>query len=276
MVLTTYIIDAVTGEAVEQNFNYIVTDLESAYTEDAIDTDHSYYGRYQRGRFELAEGKQNKAIVIKIANGSIAKSMDYVVIDNELNIEYRVRNENPDVEFNIDLWAFGPNMYGARIATAGKAAVHVFDLDGNPVCAFSGMPSYITDRYLVTDNVIYDLKMNVVYDAAANGYKISNVSEEKVFLTKLNFITAGHELYEFDVDKKEPKLISDGKETMFVEAVGGCYVLVNMETEVFTVYAADSTEIFAAAGFPMIEYADDDIMIIKSEFSGKMLTYVVK
>ncbi len=264
MVYTTYIVNAKTGEMKEIEFEYVIRELESAYTEDARDVDRI---------FTLAEGRQNKAVVVKVANKMLATTASYVVLDNDMKVEYVVNNGTQYTRFEIDLKAMNPNLYSVDVADGDSSIGKVFDLDGSFVCYDTG--NAVTDRYVVGDSVIYDHKMNKLYDAQENKFEIIATIDEMVFLEKINFVSGATEIYVFDVNKKTPVLLTDGINTEIEAVYDSYYILKDNKTETYTLYSADGTLVLTSAYHIDIRSCEN-VLIAVTEFNGKDVAYVIK
>lgn len=262
--LTTYIVNSVTGKMNEIELDFFVMDLKSAYSEEAFVT-----GRV----FTLTPGRDNKAIIFRIANGSIAKDPTYAVLDNGMNIEYTLKNDTPVILYDIDLPAATHNLYVATVMSGGVECYQVFDLDGNYVCSYNSAEA-ITDKFVVTEDKIYDHKMNVVYDLNANNYSLVSVAEDNIFLKKTNFATGSVEVYIFN-GKDSIELLADGINTKFVGGESCGYVLQNADTGVYSIYANNKTELWSGISVPTVTICDD-VVLVKAGFNGKTLAYVIK
>ena len=262
--LATYIVNSVTGEMTEIELDFLVSDLKSAYSEEAFVTGRS---------FTLTPGSDNKAIVYRIANGVIAKDQTYVVLDNGMNIEYTLKNDTPVIMYDIDLPAATHNLYVATVQSGGVQCYQVFDLDGNYVCSYNSAEA-ITDRYVVTEDKIYDHKMNVVYDLNANNYSLLRVAGDNIFLKKTNFATGADEVYIFN-GKDNIELLANGVNTVFVSGESIGYALQNAETGVYSIYANDKTELWSGISAPTVTICED-VVLVRAGFNGKTLAYVIK
>ncbi|MGM9643906.1 MAG: hypothetical protein ACI3X1_02350 [Eubacteriales bacterium] len=267
--LTHYIVNSVTGEMAEIELDFIVRDLKSAYSEEVFVEEALGAGRV----FTLAPGRDNKAIVYRIANGVIAKDQTYVVLDNQMNIEYALKNDTPVIMYDIDLPAATHNLYVATVKSGGVECYQVFDLDGNYVCSYNS-EAPMTDKFFVTEDKIYDHKMNVVYDLNANNYSRLRVAGDNIFLQKTNFATGAVEVYIFN-GKDSIELLADGVNTKFVGGVSCGYLLQNADTGVYSIYANDKTELWSGISAPTITICED-VVLVRAVFNGKTLAYVIK
>ncbi len=263
-VLTSYIVNATNGEMTEIELDYIVNALQNKYTETAIDADHI---------FKLTQGKQNKAVIVKFANGSIAKTPLYVVVDNQMKIEYTVENKTPNIDFSIDLYAMNANLYSTTVTVGGADVEQVFDLDGNYVCLKADQA--VTDRYIVTYDAIYNHEMIKIFDAQENGFEILNTVDEKVFLKKNNFASGAVETYVFDVETQTPTLLADGINTLYLGAAENCYLLYDEEAETYTLYAVNGEALLVSTAYPRI-VSTEDTLIVETYFNGKQNVCIIR
>ncbi len=264
IVLTSYMVNAATGEMTEIELDFIVISLESAYTEAARNVDRI---------FTLAEGRQNKAVIQRLANGLLAKTPAYVVTDNQLAIEYTVKNTAELVDYSIDLSAVDAGLYSTSVAVGGNFVEQVFDLDGNYVCLNEG--NAITDLYIVADDIIYDHSMNPIYNARENRFEILGTVGETVFLRQINFVAGATETYVFDATANAPVLLADGMDTLLQQAPrDSYYILYDGNAETYTLYSVNGTTLLTSVSAPTVSVCRD-VLLVQTQFNGKPVVRVI-
>lgn len=260
--VTSYVMNFIDGAMQEVELDYYVGDIETAYVED------------DSLPFELAKGRDNCAFIQRFANGALALYPELVVLNNALEIEYSLKNATPGVILE-SAFALNANYYVAFVNAGGSMRPYIFDLDGNKICAYAN--GFVNERFIVTENAIYDYSMKSVLDLENGEFVCRDVEVDEmssnVFLSKYNFTTAQEEWYLFDGSANAPKLLADGEDVQFSTAVGGLYATVS--ENVYTVYAANGTELLVTYGFRGIELFDQ-IAVISAEFEGSPMTYVLK
>jgi len=158
----TYIMDYKTGTLTEKaDVDFIVVELESAKDAERYGTSFS---------FELVDGKQNQAIVWGFDKDGLDDNGQYVVIDNDLKIEYvfPIRTSNYDVyELAEDAFAISDKYFVTRLMSGTDEEDYVFDLYGNPISRIN--VEAVTDEFIFVYNAVCDLDLNVIYVMSDNG-----------------------------------------------------------------------------------------------------------
>ena len=269
IVMKSYVMSCTDGSIKEVELDYIVESLETAYE-----------GRLGNNYFPfaLAGNGQNQAIIYRVANGSLSLWQEYVSLGNDLEIKYSVKNNCIGVDFT-SAEVINSNLYAMDVYEAGVWHSYVFDLDGNKISPANYYSADVTDTYIVTENAIYDHKMNVVYDISAsdfadNGcYVIS--STNTIYMFKYNFNTGANEIFVFDHASKSPKLLVDGINTIFETFGDGYYVTYDVNECHYNFVSTEGKTILKA-------YKIDDItvcngaIVVETEFEGNTLTYIIK
>ena len=259
--VTNYIMTFTDGTMKEIELDFIVEDLENAYDEDCDMP------------FELAAGRNNQAVIYKISAEKVAIDPEYVVLDNELNIEYTLKTPTAGVDI-YSAYALNANYYVATVYVGGAERSYIFDLDGNVVSAYANDEG-VNTKYIITNNAIYDYNMNLVYDYAANGYGLEgfDTASDNVFLSKFNYETGATETWLFNSKATAPVLLTDEIDTEFFGAAYGIYA--TRENEVANIYAADGTLLLVTnVGFG--DWSFNGMVVVDTEFEGKDIIYVLK
>ena len=269
----SYLMEYVDGKMTPVALNYVVHNLETAYTERYDDNNgHGYMP------FKLAEGRDNQAIIYRFSAGKLSLYQEYVVINNDLEIEYTVNNTTPGVYMQT-AEPISYNMYSAYVAEGGTLQKYIFDLDGNKVSPVSAGYLHKTKNYIVTENGVYDNKMKMLYDFnagefAAGDYYVDEAAE-RIYLTKYNFTTGATECYLLDVVKKQTTLICDGIKQVFFGAGEGFYALQDLESGKLSFYDLNDDVKLIAYDYQGLDMYNN-IVVIGADFEGKPITYVVK
>ena len=258
--LKSYIMTFTDGTVKEIELDFAVESLENAYDE------NNYLP------FELAAGRQNQAIIVRYSAGKLAVGLEYVVLDNEMNIEYSLKNTTDGVDLS-GAYALNANYYVAPVSAGGTEREYIFDLDGNVVSAITY--EYTNTKYIVTNNAIYDYNMKLVYDYVAGGFELTGCDEssDNVFLSKFNYETGTPEIWLFNSKNAAPTLLADEIDLEFYGAAYGAYAI--CEDEIANIYAADGTLLMVTTkGFNDMFF--DGIVVVDTEFEGKDIIYVLK
>ncbi len=267
--LTSYIMSCTDGTLKEVELDFIVENVETAYE-----------GRLGNNNFPfaLAGNGQNQAYIYRIANGSISLWQEYVSLGNDLAVKYSVKSTMIGAEFST-AEVVNANIYRMFVKENDVYNSYFFDLDGNVITAAT--TSYnVTDTYVVTNNGIYDHKMNSVYSFADNGflsaYYLSDASTNTIYLTKHNFETGANEFFVFDHATKAPKLLADGVSKTLIDFGEGYYVINDNESN-------DTSIIDIASGKVILKALEitniilcDNALVVETEFEGNTLVYVIK
>lgn len=269
----SYIMDYLDGKVTKVELNYVVSYLETAYTERYDDNNgHGYMP------FKLAEGRDNQALIYRFSAGKLSLYQEYVVMNNELQIEYTVNNTAPGVYMQTAT-PISNDAYAAYVVEGGTRQMYIFDLDGNKISPVSANYISKTKNYIITDNGVYDNKMKMLYDFNASefagGEWYVDEAAERIYLTKYNFVTASRECYLLDVVKKQTTLICDGTRQVFFDAGEGFYILQDVETEKLSFYDLKDEVKLIAYDYQGSDRSGD-VVVVGAVFEGKPVTYVVK
>ncbi len=261
--LKSMIVNAVSGEMTEVDLDFVVDELESEYGQESYNAD-----------LKLANGRDNLAIVYKIANGSISAYADMYVLDNDCKVVYTVKNETYGVDFRNGIEYIGNGKYITKMNTDGYRWDAIFDLDGNLISAVQD--KYYTDEFIVTDNAIYNYKMETVFDYTEADYYYYGIANGKIYLLADNFLTGAEEVYVFDSETKKPELFVDGVEYEVDSILDEIYIIYDIENELYTVYNSAGTELLVTYEEIDDYYVLDGVVIIETEFNGDEVVYIIK
>lgn len=266
----SYVMNYLDGKMTPIDLEFVVQSLETAYSLRYSESDYSYLP------FELASGHDNQAIITRYANGMVSHYQEYVVLTNDLEIEYTVKNTTEGLNWD-GACALSSEIYWAEVAESGYFQGYLFDLDGNAISPISTDDMYVTEEYIVSPNAVYDHKMNLLYDLSDGKFDDVEVDEESgnVYLWKHNFETGGDEAYLLDVAAKTTKMIADGIEKSLTSVSNGFYVMHDLDNDRFTFYNTED-EILLVVYHDYDTMSFEDMYIVEAEFEGDPVTYVIQ
>lgn len=281
-VMTSYVMNYVDGTMEEVALDYIVDDLGTRYGE--------RYGNGNDFPFALAAGRENQAMIYRIANGAVATDPEYVVLSNDLKIEYTVKNTTEGRDY-YSATLLNDKLYAMNVYAGGTYQGYIFDLDGNAIAPVSReswddmsgewtITERVTDQYIVTDNAIYDYNMNVVFDNSDGTFSDVEVDEnlDRIYFQKHNFKTGAEEIYLFDEATKTPVLWNDGLEEVFAGAYYGGYMTIDLEEGIKNFYNAQD-QLLLKTHFNIIPQNlndAEDAMVVAAEFNGDAIVFIIK
>ncbi len=274
MDMVSKIIDFKTGEVTELDLNFVVSELESQYA-GRENTDFS---------LQLKEGKQNQAVIQYYNESGLANRTQYVVLDNEMNVEYTVKNDTMDVMHDHGFEMINKDYYGAYTTVNGISGAYLFDLDGNVKCKLPENLVGITKDYIVTDYAIYDLDMNLVFDVENSTFGSNRgdsyecyVYGDKILMLAKNYLTGSmRETYIFDSATKQPVLLSDGIKTV-VKCMDELYAETDRVNGTISLYGEGDKMLLKLQGFGSFDPMTlEDVMVVAAEVDGKDVCYVLK
>ncbi len=270
-VLKSYVMSFLDGTVKEVTLDYVVDSLDTAYGDEADMP------------FELAEGKENQALIYRFANGQLSHFAEYVVMNNELTIEYTLKNETVGVYLQ-EAYATSNNFYVAPVKTGGFYQDYMFSFDGKPIAVYGN--GWINEKFIVAEDAIYDYSMKKVFDIAesefAGGELWIDSKSDNVFLSKVNFVTCKTEWYLFNGEEDEPVLLTDGVESTLLWSDDGYYVTRDacrspaFSGNEYTVYSSDGEVLLITTCLNPDFYLLDGMLLVKAEFEGNPIVYVVK
>lgn len=264
----SYIMNFIDGSLTPVEIDFIVDRTETAY-----ESKNSIYRLYDESMpFEMADGHDNQAFIFRFANGTIARYPEYVVMTDELEIEYSIKNNTEGVNM-YNAYVADANHYCAYVEIAGNQQLCLFDLDGNMLLTVNDY-TWINGNRIVSRGGVYDMDMNIVYDFEKNGYVYNGSIGDDLILRKMNYKTGAYETYRFDVATLTAKPFTDGVKKDLVINGFDCYLVVDTETYVYTLYNVKDEELLVTKNYSSIDYTYDYYLIV-TEFEGKPVTYVI-
>ncbi|MBR3879325.1 MAG: hypothetical protein IKJ24_04280, partial [Clostridia bacterium] len=262
--MKSMIVNAVNGTVTDIELDCVVDYVLTEYEQEDI-----LSGMY------LANGRDNFAIVYKVANGSISAYASICVMDNAGKIVYTVKNDTFGVDFSYGIEYIGRERYLACMNTNGSLWQAIFDLDGSFISAYNVSDSSMTDKYIVSNNAIYSYDMDLVYDFANDGYALVDVMGNNIYLKKVNYETGNVEIYRYAVAGKTELVIEDFELEM-VDADDEVYILYDDADEVYRVYNTAGEEILVSCEEVLIYDVNDGVKLLITQFEGEAIIYVVK
>lgn len=281
-VMKSYVMNCVTGALEEKELDFIVDGLQTAYAQACavvtMDDERVFMP------FKLCEGYDNQAIIYRINNaGEISKTQEYVVLGNDLEIDYVVKNTTAGVDF-WEAMPISDKAYVAYVAEAGYYRGYVFDLDGNKL-APSNIELYLTANYAFNEHAIYDLQMNKIYDFCENGYTLADdvstgasfdETHDKIYLKKHNFETGIDETFVFDFEAKEPVLLEIAEDEYFVLSIGGGYLTYNEKTDNARFYNVAGELKLSVVEMQELPLPMEKVIVAETMLNGKPVIFVLK
>lgn len=269
-VVKSYVMSFMDGTMTPVDLGFVVEELESAYGQE--------YGTDWLP-FNLAEGKENQAIIYRFANGSLSLYQEYVVLTNDLTVEYTVQNTLLGVDFRY-VSVIDSNLYNASVQEGGGWQEYLFDLDGNIVSPLtSGYYYTVSDSYIATETGIYNHKMEKILDLVAGEFGgckwVLDEFSDRVYLWKHNHVTHADETYVLTADATEPVLLCDGVDTAVESVENGYYVLYDHETGELR-YCNVAGEVKLVIWGYDTEYNMEEGMLVKTTFEGRSVFFFVR
>lgn len=263
------------GTVTPIELNFVVDTLVSFYEQE-----HATYDDFPLP-FKLAEGRSHQAVIFRYADGVLATHAEYVVLNEDLGVEYTVKNTTDGIDW-YDVSVITENVYCARVDGRGDYQSYLFDLDGNVLTPVSDWNLvWVGTSYLFSDTGrLYDLQMNLIYDFGTTGLNILNFNTDlvgNVFVEIVNYVTGVVETYRFDVATQQFALVADGIDTFLVKVGYGWYAVEDDKTDVTTFFnAAGEAKLSAySVADSNVRELEDGFMVLV-EFEGKDVIYVLQ
>ena len=285
-VMKSYVMSLTDGAIKEVKLDFYVDSLETRYAERYGVESVEEFGMgiyYSNFSLSLAEGRDNQAYIYRFANGKLAIDPEYVVLSNDLAIEYTVKNTTPGREFDT-ITLINAQLYSMDVSEGGSYQTYLFDLDGKMITPITDDYEFI-DNYIVTENAIYDYDMQVVYEIP-NTYDLVSADQDsnRIYFARTNFETGLLEISLFDGEKKEPVIWNDGsKEVFYTMFDDGIYLTYNIENETYNLYAADDTQLVSIFAQTLdieslfrISYTNNGCLVMEGEFNGNDFVFIIK
>ena len=264
LAVSTFVLDFDEGTLTEVDLGFVVTDLQTSYSDT---NNNSHFG------MKLANGRDNQAYIYRFTNGNISTYPEYVVLGNNLEVQYTLKNTTPGVNL-ATLSVIDNHHYSAHVDAGIGAGNYVFDLDGN-VVAYDVNGVLCGGYQMISGGYFYNGAGELVFDAHTEGYTVQHHYEYMVFLSKLNTATNSTEVFRHDLRTGKTELLCDGIETGLSTWGDGFYTVQDLHTDVYTVYTADGTPLLVSAERCNVSIYND-IYLIQTTFDGEGILYVVK
>ena len=274
-VVKSYVMNYVDGSMKEIELDFLIDDLCSKYGEES---NYSF-------PFRLAQGRENQAYVYRFANGTVSPYVEYVVMNNDLEIEYTLNNGMHGVSYKY-AYTTDNYHYVAHAPLANVEQAYLFDLDGNAVPISEDGTQIVSSKYIVTEQGLFNMDLYKVYDFDYNGIDSYSVDywSGRIYMSKYNFLTGGVEFYIFDGSTNKEIMITDGLDTViydsntsyWIDGLGwGYYIIQDRKANVYTLFNLDGESILVTYS-PMRVYEMDNMLIVLVEFEGETLVYTLK
>ncbi len=268
-VVKSYVMNFIDGAMTPVALNFIV---------EALDTAYAQKNDSQGLPFALVEGKQNQAIIYKFAGGTVSLYQEYVVLTNDLTIEYAVENTRLGVDF-FSARVIQSDLYSAIVMEGGGVQEYLFDLNGNALTPITSGGFQVSKSYIATDAGVYNHKMEKVLDLTTGVFAADewdlDVMSDRVYLSRHNYETHADETYVLTPAAAEPVLLCDGVDKEIYEIGGGYYVLYDEETKEYRF-----CNLAGEVKLVVWDYYDldetDNGMLVETFFEGRPVLYVVR
>lgn len=184
--------------------------------------------------FELKKG-ENQALISYFSLSGWSLDPQWVVLDNDLNVEYTV-----DLPVNTDFhdidsaYAIGDELIALPLITGGTTQFYVFDLEFNKLGAlpdydygfiYDDYVEYVSSKYVITEAAVYTLKGELVYSFENNDVHLSCLVGDKI-LVSLDANQDDAPEYAFlDPETGKLDVIADSLSAELVDADAGYYVV---------------------------------------------------
>ena len=181
--LATYILDAKTGESTAVEFNYVIYQLLSR--EDFIEN----FDLDQAG-ITPTENVVNVALVYPIDDKDQMRSDTpaLLVLDNDLEIMFTLESIIPEQDMgrltygDLGIRALKDGHYLISLYTDAPARHVIVDAKGD-IVTYVTEDMIIRDQYIITEDGIYNYKMELQFNFTANEYKLEGIIGHKVILS---------------------------------------------------------------------------------------------
>ena len=251
-----------------------ITDVELDFVVDYVETEYMQDSDVLSG-LTLANGRDNLVIAYKVANGAISAYASLCVMDNSGEVVYTVKNDTFGVDFRFGIEYIGREKYVACMNTNGYFWDAIFDIDGNFISAYKVNEAYRTDKYIVSNNVIYSYDMAPVFDFAKDGYVLLDVINDTVYLEKVNYEAGTKDWYRYIGGGKTEFVASDVEWEVY-NVVGDLLCVYDIDDELYKVCTIEGEELLVSNNTADAMYLDEGIYLIRTSFEGESIVYVVK
>ena len=270
--LVTKLIDYSNGEASDVEFNYLITDLESAY---ARMDDEAF-------PFTLAEDYSNQALLVPIEDGKLGRVAEYAVISDSLEINYTLNNAYLSRSAtHSTIKDADESGYTATAVIGGVARTCRFDWNGN--VTFTQPTNYkgSAGDYYYTDSGIYNMAGELIFAIEGSEFASTEKSAIKavgdvIYLQRYNYETDGNETYVLNAEEKTTTLVSDGVDSRF-EVIDDSFAVVHDEKKAtYTFYSATGEVVLIIAEDDLVSRQSvGDAYAVEVNVGGKTKAYVL-
>ena len=271
--LRTAVMDFRDGTVSELECKFLIERLESYYDGE--------YAKSSAFPLKLASRYENQAYVIDIVNSMLSTNERYVVLDNEAEICYELKNEYLAAEH-----AYGTitdadkDGYIATATVYGVKAQHRFNYNGDVIYTRPTGYRGETDNLYCTNSGIYTKSGDLKFDIAKSDFNGNYLFDIYVLgnciaLEKLNYDTGAVDTYVYDEDAGEPVPVADGRYCVINYTEGhSLYTVYDDDKGVTTVYNLKGEIVAKIAGVADVSFCND-AAFIELEISGDSLIYVI-
>ena len=256
--LETMIMDNVTGEITEVKCNFMVGGLSAAYEADPAKSGFPLL---------LKDGYQNQAYVYYFKDTVLSPEADYVVLDNELKVQYAFPRDGKDVNFS-NFSVVDESRFVASVNLGGDSQYHLFDISGKFISVAPFDSVRVTDSFIVSTKVIYNHEMKEIYNFAKDRFVFKGVTGDVVYLERFNEATEKYEIYSFTKNSSAPELCANGIELVTYVEITNDYCAVIDEGGLKSLYNLNG-EIIAATDGDMKLIATENALVMCNTIDGE-------
>ena len=139
---------------------------------------------------------------------------------------------------------------------------------------YSSENASITPGFIVSSQVIYNHKMEELYNFAALGYSFVNITGDSVYLTRWNESTNKNEVFVYNTGAAEPVKVVDGIDVLNCESLTRNYSVIKDDRGWKTIYSINGEVIFKTDGDLQISPMNGGI-VVSTMINGVARNYVV-
>ena len=267
--LITKVMNYKTGEVKNLDVDFVISDFESHY--DGEFNTNSF-------PFKLAPGYNNQAYIIKLENGQLARTVDYVVLDNSLEVKYTFKNDYLANNY-YGIYDADEEGYYADYFCEGKYLEGYFNYDGELI---HNLPDNTYDNgktHYVTYNGIYSYADGLVLDFVAeyNGLvEAGYIGDSKIMIMSISFVTEKANLEIFDCETGSITLLHEELDLSDEPIDFTDDLLLVYDSEKLTISAynenAEKILVVSADSADLISFSD--AIIVSAIVDGETVYYV--
>lgn len=253
--------------------------------------------------FELKKG-ENQALISYFSLSGWSLDPKWVVLDNELNVEYTVDLPVNTNFYRLDYaYAVSDELIALPLIVGSTTQFYIFDPDFNNLGAFpdygyGNNVEYISSKYVVTEAAVYTLKGELVYSFEINDVHLSCLVGDKILVALDANQDYAYEYAFLDPETGKLDVIADWLSAELVEADAVYYIVRtycpeclegykeegsdhddhDCENCEYTLYNANGDVLLKACGCIDVDYYDEwfySYAVVSAYFEGEWTYYIV-